>query len=173
MPRLHPLLLGKRSAWLSTFLDVLSICTINQSNGWCHTCTHWLIQNQYILLTQNNTQWPPDLFPWERVQDWVEENQKGEVPKVNEETAHAQRLSLFTNISQCFDQCSTKIWKIYTTTKKWILNEWHIIFHLANVTRLQLVYSNLTIYNNKSLLLHHRLNCWKDWDSWVTNIIWK
>ena len=63
----------------------------------------------------------------EREQDWVEENQKGEVPKVNEETAHAQWLSLFTNISQCFDQCSTKIMKDLYNNKKWILNEWHHI----------------------------------------------
>ena len=87
MPRLHPLLLGKRSAWwwLSTFLDVLSICTINQSNGWCHTCTHQLFQNQYILLTQNNweiTQWPSDLFPCERERTRLgRRKSKGRSPK--------------------------------------------------------------------------------------------
>ena len=44
---------------------------------------------------------------------------KGRSPKlVNEETACAQQLSLFTNISQCFDQCSTKIMKDLYNNKK-------------------------------------------------------
>ena len=48
------------------------------------------------------------VFMCERAQDWIKENQKGEVLRVNKEIVHLQRLSyLLTSV----DQCSTKIMK--------------------------------------------------------------
>ena len=117
MPRLHPLLLGKRICMMMVehFLRCAKHLH-NKSIQWMMSYMHSSTCPESIHIVDSeqlrNHSMAIRLISVrerERVQDWVEENQKGEVPKVNEETAHAQQLSLFTNISQCFDQCSTKI----------------------------------------------------------------